>query len=296
MTIVSVRRPAPHPDPWRTAWPHAGGDHRRPAVIAARGIGGRAPENTVAALELAASMGAGWVSVEVRRTRDDVLVLLSSSDLRGTTDVVSVLPDRAPYRVEDLTFEEVRLLDVGVRHHPRFTGERVTRLGEALDRLGGRVGIVIDVPIGPRTAGIDALIVGELAQRPELRTIGARVAVRSRDLVALEAIAGDVPGTRTFYRLGPSAVRDSIGLVPPGMDGVTVPRGSLDAELVLRARERGLAVVVDRIGAPADVVTALRLGVAAVEVDEPRTLAAAVASAQGLVGVSAPVRDGAGTT
>lgn len=267
-------RPAPL-EAWRASWPAQRGDRRRPALVAARGIGRAAPEHTLAALELAAAIGAGWVSVEVRRTADGELVLLRSSDLRGTTDVVSVLPDRAPFRVEDLTLEEVRLLDVGGGVHPSFAGERITTLAAALDRLGGRVGVIVDIPIGPRTAGIDRLVAVELAARPELHTLGPRVAVRSRDVLALETVAELVPGTATLYRLGPSAVRDSLALVPDGVDGVTVPSSALDAELVARARAAGRVLTVDRVTTLAEAEHALRLGVAGVETDDALVLAGA---------------------
>ena len=102
----------------------------RPAVIAHRGASGHRPENTLAAYELAARMGADRIEPDVVPTCDGVLVLRHESELSGSTDVASrsELADRRTTRevegrpvtgwfTEDLTFAEVRSLRA-VEPHP----------------------------------------------------------------------------------------------------------------------------------------------------------------------------------
>ena len=99
-------------------------------MIAHRGASGHRPENTLAAYELAARMGADRIEPDLVPTCDGVLVLRHESELSGSTDVASrpELADRRTTRevegrpvtgwfTEDLTFAEVRSLRA-VEPHP----------------------------------------------------------------------------------------------------------------------------------------------------------------------------------
>jgi glycerophosphoryl diester phosphodiesterase len=55
----------------------------RPLVLAHRGASRRAPENTVEAFTVARELGADGVELDVRRTRDDVLVLSHDPAVAG---------------------------------------------------------------------------------------------------------------------------------------------------------------------------------------------------------------------
>ena len=57
-----------------------------PAVIGHRGAAVEAPENSLASLELALELGAAALELDVRRSRDGVLVLIHDPDLRRTSD------------------------------------------------------------------------------------------------------------------------------------------------------------------------------------------------------------------
>lgn len=108
----------------------AGASAGRPAVIAHRGASGHRPENTLAAFELAARMGADRLEPDLVPTRDGVLVLRHESELTHSTDIAS-RPELAARRstrevqgrvvtgwfTEDLTLAEVRSLRA-VEPHP----------------------------------------------------------------------------------------------------------------------------------------------------------------------------------
>lgn len=78
----------------------AGAGRRAVAVIAHRGASKAEPENTVVAFRRAAEMGADAVELDVRRTRDGVLVVHHNphlADLRLIADTVHAdLPDSVP--------------------------------------------------------------------------------------------------------------------------------------------------------------------------------------------------------
>ncbi|NEE17929.1 glycerophosphodiester phosphodiesterase, partial [Streptomyces sp. SID7499] len=106
-----------------------------PVVVAHRGASGYAPENTLAAVDAADALGIDWVENDVHRTRDGVLVVLHDTDLKRTTDVEQVYPDRAPWAVKDFTAAELAKLDAGSWFGTQFTGARVPTLTQFLHRV-----------------------------------------------------------------------------------------------------------------------------------------------------------------
>jgi glycerophosphoryl diester phosphodiesterase len=106
-----------------------------PVVVAHRGASGYAPENTLAAVDAAHDLGIDWVENDVHRTRDGELVVLHDTDLKRTTDVEQVFPDRAPWAVKDFTAAELAKLDAGSWFGTRFAGTRVPTLTQFLHRL-----------------------------------------------------------------------------------------------------------------------------------------------------------------
>ncbi|MGE5524626.1 MAG: glycerophosphodiester phosphodiesterase [Rhodospirillaceae bacterium] len=81
--------------------------------IAHRGARGVAPENTVAAIDKAAQLGADAVEIDVQLSADGEVVVMHDDDLVRCTDVRQRFPDRMPWRVCDLSAAEIRCLDAG---------------------------------------------------------------------------------------------------------------------------------------------------------------------------------------
>ncbi|MFC9127375.1 glycerophosphodiester phosphodiesterase [Streptomyces sp. NPDC057099] len=106
-----------------------------PQVIAHRGASAYAPENTLAAVDKAAELGIPWVENDVQETRDGELVVVHDDNLRRTTDVEEVFPDRAPWKVKDFTAAEIARLDAGSWFGPAYAGARVPTLEQFVDRV-----------------------------------------------------------------------------------------------------------------------------------------------------------------
>jgi glycerophosphoryl diester phosphodiesterase len=105
-------------------------------VMAHRGAAGLAPENTARALEASIADTVEWAEVDVRLTRDGHHVLFHDDELGGKTDATG--------RVRDRTLAEVRSADAGSRFAPRFAGERILTLEEALRLARGRINLYLD--------------------------------------------------------------------------------------------------------------------------------------------------------
>ncbi len=125
--------------------------YRWPGVIAVghRGTVHLAPENTLAAFRKAIELGLDLIEIDVRETRDGHLVIMHDATVDRTTD--------GKGRVSDLTLEEIKRLDAGSWFSPKFAGERVPTLDEALSVMEGRALPDIDFKAGTPEKLVEAL-------------------------------------------------------------------------------------------------------------------------------------------
>jgi glycerophosphoryl diester phosphodiesterase len=103
---------------------------RTVVAISHRGEHLHHPENTMPAFEEAVRVGADYIEVDVRTTKDGKLVLMHDNTANRTTN--------GKGEIAQMTFEEVRALDAG-------GGARVPTFDEALDYARGKIGIYVDV-------------------------------------------------------------------------------------------------------------------------------------------------------
>ncbi|MHA1648286.1 MAG: glycerophosphodiester phosphodiesterase family protein [Promethearchaeota archaeon] len=85
----------------------------KPKIIAHRGAAYLAPENTMLAFQKADEVGAhGW-EVDVRISIDGVFFLMHDTDLKRTTDIAAVFPDKIDEDAGSFTIAELQQLDAG---------------------------------------------------------------------------------------------------------------------------------------------------------------------------------------
>jgi glycerophosphoryl diester phosphodiesterase len=97
---------------------------KKPLVIAHRGHGILAPENTLAAYELAKEAGADMIETDVNITKDGNLVIIHDWRLGRTTDVTG--------KVHEYTLDELRKADAGSWFDNKYAGEKIPTLEEAI--------------------------------------------------------------------------------------------------------------------------------------------------------------------
>ena len=85
----------------------------KPLIIAHRGASMLAPENTLAAANLAAQIGVAGLETDIQVSQDGQLFLMHDDTLARTTDVASVFPGRQDEPAGDFTVAEVRQLNAG---------------------------------------------------------------------------------------------------------------------------------------------------------------------------------------
>ncbi len=96
-------------------------------IVGHRGASHSAPENTLAAFELAWAEGADGVEGDFRLTRDGQIVCIHDADTSRTAGKSMV--------VADSTMKELQQLDVGSWKHPRYAGERLPTLEAVLEAV-----------------------------------------------------------------------------------------------------------------------------------------------------------------
>ena len=87
---------------------------------------GGQPENTLLAFEIAKRDGASAVEVDLEVTKDGHGVLLHDSSIDRTSN--------GSGRVQDLSLEQLKRFDFGVKFGAEFSGERIPTLHEAVDK------------------------------------------------------------------------------------------------------------------------------------------------------------------
>ncbi|WP_370636260.1 glycerophosphodiester phosphodiesterase [Cohnella sp. CFH 77786] len=162
--------------------------------IAHRGASGYAPENTIAAFDLALKMNADLIEFDVQRSKDGKLVVIHDETVDRTTDGSGA--------VMDLTLEELRGLDAGSWFSDAYAGERIPTLGEVLDRYRGQIGFLIEIKSPWLYPGIEQQVADELRERVMDEPKRGEVIVQSFDHAAMRrfhALLPDIPiGLLTF--------------------------------------------------------------------------------------------------
>lgn len=223
---------------------------RLPLVTSHAACKGHAPENTLAGIERALSLGADAIEIDVHCTSDGVPVLLHDDTVDRTTDGTG--------NVHEMQFDVVRALDAGARQFvPRFQGARIPALAEVLDLTRGRALLQIEV------------------KQPEIEEAVARV-VREADAL------GDCE-THSFYpqvvrRMREAEPRMAAALLTDGRrvvdwaeffgfalslnaQGVSVHHAFATPERVRQGQRRSLTFMVWTVDDEADMERMVRAGV-----------------------------------
>jgi glycerophosphoryl diester phosphodiesterase len=100
-------------------------------VIAHRGASSYAPENTVAAYDLALEMEVRHIELDVELTSDNQVVVIHDDTVDRTTDGTGP--------VTSYSLEALKSLDAGAWFDPQFSGQRIPTFEEVLGLYKGRL-------------------------------------------------------------------------------------------------------------------------------------------------------------
>src|SRR6185312_932346 len=217
---------------------------RFPRIVAHRGGGRLAPENTLGALRLGASLGFKGVEFDVMLARDGTAMVIHDETVDRTTDGRGSVPA--------MTYAELQRFNIGKEKIPTY--EQVVRLCREL-------GLWANVEIKP-------------AQGHE-RATGKAVAALSRDLwrgapvlpelssfsiEALEEARAEAPELLRGYLVGRVPADWSATMQRLGCVALHCNYKAFTAEIARAAHDAGYGVALWTVNEPADARHALALG------------------------------------
>jgi glycerophosphoryl diester phosphodiesterase len=109
----------------------------QPIIFAHRGASAHAPENTLAAFELALAENADAIELDVKLSADGHAIVIHDPTVDRTTG--------HHHRVKDLPLRELRALDAGSFFSEKFHGEKIPTLEEVFEAVGKRTFINIEL-------------------------------------------------------------------------------------------------------------------------------------------------------
>ena len=251
---------------------------RLPVVVAHRGASADAPENTLAAFELAREQGADGIEFDVRLTADGVPVVIHDETLRRTASL-----DRA---VGSLTSAELARLDAGswfnrrhpARSRPEFANEGVPTLARVLDLFGPSF-CVLHVELKCPAAEHRALVEAAISVLRSREEIARRALVKSFDLKAVEGVKLLAPDLRTAALFGRNLSRPFLSTremidraLGCGAEVLGPHRSLVTRRRVDAAHAAGLSVIVWTVDHPAWVRRASGWGLRALVTNRPERI------------------------
>ncbi|MEI5907997.1 glycerophosphodiester phosphodiesterase family protein [Bacillus spongiae] len=147
-------------------------------VIAHRGASGFAPENTLAAFDLAVEMKADYIELDLQMSKDGELIVIHDPSVERTTNGSGL--------IQDLTYEEILQFDAGSWFHQQFSGEKVPTLKEVLDRYVGEIGLLIELKEPYRYPGIEQKLAMELTPYLDQKGENSSIVVQSFDIESVQ--------------------------------------------------------------------------------------------------------------
>jgi glycerophosphoryl diester phosphodiesterase len=176
-------------------------------IVGHRGASYEAPENTMAATNLAWKQGADAVETDIYLSKDGKLIVSHDKTGKRTAgrDVAYA----------DITLAEARELDAGSWKDPKFKGEKIPLLDEQIKSIPAGKRLLVEIKIGPE-------IVPELARvLKKMRATEKNITVISFNYDSLKEVRKQLPHLPTLWLLGhpaPGAKKTATSKQPPTVD------------------------------------------------------------------------------
>jgi glycerophosphoryl diester phosphodiesterase len=230
--------------------------------IAHRGASGEYPENSRLAFVKAIEARADIIELDCQMTRDGHIVIFHDESLMRTAGVRGTVKNR--------TLEQLKTLDVGEWKNRSCRGERIPTLEEALETIGGKANLCLEIKSYPGSApGIELKILFTLSHydyldRTILSSFDYRCLARVRDL-APETSIGVIFGSNV--KENPFDAVKNLGAASIHVQKELVSRNFLE-----QAWQEGLDVHVWTVNAVRDLEAFAAMGVQGLVSDFPGRL------------------------
>jgi glycerophosphoryl diester phosphodiesterase len=235
---------------------------RSPLIFAHRGASAHAPENTIAAFELAIQMKADVIELDAKLTADEQVVVIHDQTVDRTTD--------GSGKVSNMPLAALRELDAGSHFGEKFQYEPIPTLKEVLEVCVGK--IFINIELTNYITPFDNLA-DKVSQLIADFTLENHVLVSSFHPIPL----------RHFHKLSPSipigflAKLGSAGFLSRSWLGRAIvnyqalhpEKSDVSLNLVKKAHKSGRRIHPFTVNAPEEMAKLFNMGVDGIITDDP---------------------------
>jgi len=216
--------------------------------IGHRGARAYEPENTLSSFKRAIELGVDAVELDVRKTRDNEIVVIHNADVNKTTD--------GSGSVSDFTLEEIQKFVIE-------KGEHIPTLGEVLDFVGKRVKVLVEL----KETGIEEKVLDVIREKG----LTENVIIISFHEEALRKVRelNDKVATGLIYVRHKNPLQSALELKAEYL--LPLYRFTHSAN-VRKAHEKGLKVIVWTINTPEEAAEYKKKGVDGIATDRPDIL------------------------
>jgi glycerophosphoryl diester phosphodiesterase len=116
-------------------------NNRKPLIIAHRGASGEAPENTLAAFQLAIEQGCDALELDIQLSFDGKLMVCHDSTVNRTTN--------GSGRIVDIDSSHLRTFDVGNWFNKKFKGQQIPFLAEVFEMIPQDIMVNVEIKMIP---------------------------------------------------------------------------------------------------------------------------------------------------
>ena len=238
------------------SWRQAG---ESAVVVGHRGAAGVAPENTMPSFELAWSLGADAIEIDVHLSRDGALVVMHDATVDRTTN--------GHGKISELSLAELQTLDASGKTNNSNRPARVPTLDEVLAWARGKTHLVIELK-GTEHPNLVAQTIQAVREYRMLDQV-MLISFDHQALREARLLSSDV-WTGCLYV---GRVADPVGLARScDADALCPNFGLVQPDDVAVAHDAGLAVCVWTVNEPTAIQSAHRLGVDSITSDFPDRL------------------------
>lgn len=236
-----------------------------PKVIGHRGAASYAPENTLESIHTAADVGAEWIELDVKLTKDMVPIIFHDEDLERTTNGSGL--------VAETTYEDIQQLEAGSWYADSFSGVKIPTLEEALEEIINRdLGLNLEIkPCPSREKDTTEAALDILSQ---IWDDHDRLLISSFQNICLEVARDMAPDWHYGYLIGGNSAED----LPDGwldiadyLDVKTINLGTniINEEVIRSVIDKDLIPLVYTVNDPSEARRFQAWGVQTFFSDEP---------------------------
>lgn len=224
-------------------------------VIAHRGASAKAPENTMAAIELAVESKAQWVEIDVQATSSGEVLVFHDKDFMRMS--------KSPTRLRDVTPDELTELDIGSWFDPKFRDQRTPTLRQVLDYCRNRSGVIIELKYYGQEEKLEERVV-QIVEESEMVD---QVKLMSLKLEGVEKVRA----LRPSWPVGLLSTISVGDLTRLDVNFLGLNANSISDKLVDRAHKADMEVYAWTVNDPANMSAMLSRGVDGLITDRPAT-------------------------